>query len=78
MGLSITPVISWAGSSSAIVDYSVRFTKPVVVPSDVAAEVKVTATIGVIDLEKKQARVDLITSFEGSSVLGKAQAWVQL
>ena len=78
MGLSISPVIHWAGSSSAIVDYSVRFTKPVVVPADTSAEVKVLATIGAIDSENNRVRVDLTTSFEGNNVLGKAQAWVQL
>ena len=78
MGISISPVVEWLGDAGKVVDYSVRFTKPVIVPADKAAEVKVTATIGVIDLEKKQARVDLITSFEGNNVLGKAQAWVQL
>lgn len=78
MGISISPVIRWAGGASAIVDYSVRFTKPVVVPADTAAEVKVLATIGAIDPEKGQVRVDLTTSFEGNNVLGKAQAWVQL
>lgn len=78
MGLSISPVIHWVGSSSAIVDYSVRFTKPVVVPADTSAEVQVLATIGAIDSENNRVRVDLTTSFEGNNVLGKAQAWVQL
>jgi len=78
MGLSISPVIRWVGSSSAVIDYSVRFTKPVVVSAVSGAEVRVVAVIGLIDSETKRVRVDLTASFEGNNVLGKAQAWVQL
>jgi hypothetical protein len=36
----------------------------------------VTAKIGEIDLDAKTARVDLTTTFEGATVLGKAQVRV--
>jgi acyl dehydratase len=78
MGISIAPVVAWAGSPAAIVDYSVRFTRPVVVPSSHYAEVKVVGVVGAIDLETSRVRVDLNTTFEGNTVLGKAQAWVML
>lgn len=45
MGASITPVIAWAGSPASVVDYSVRFTKPVVVPPAGYAELKVVAAV---------------------------------
>jgi acyl dehydratase len=78
MGISIAPVVQWAGSSAAVVDYSVRFTKPVVVPADGVARVSVTATVAVIEQESSRVRIDLTTTYEGNTVLGKAQAWVKL
>ncbi|MEY2826494.1 MAG: hypothetical protein RLZZ122_858 [Actinomycetota bacterium] len=78
MGASISPVIAWAGSPAAVVDYSVRFTKPVVVPPTGYAELKVVATVGLIEEENPRVRIDLTTTFEENTVLGKAQAWVKL
>ena len=78
MGASISPVIAWAGSPAAVVDYSVRFTKPVVVPPTGYAELKVVATVGLIEEENSRVRIDFTTTFEGNTVLGKAQAWVKL
>jgi acyl dehydratase len=76
MGISISPVIEWLGDPGKVVDYSVRFTKPIVVPADRPATISVSAVIGAI--ESDRARVDITTSFEGNNVLGKAQAWVKL
>lgn len=78
MGASITPVIVWAGSPASVVDYSVRFTKPVVVPPAGYAELKVVAAVGLIEEENSRVRIDLTTTFEENTVLGKAQAWVKL
>lgn len=77
MGLSIQPVVEWIGDSAKIVDYGVRFTKPVLVPKDSPATISVVATVAAIDEETNKARVDLTSSFDGQTVLGKAQAWVQ-
>jgi acyl dehydratase len=77
MGISIQPVVSWIGDAGQVVDYGVRFTKPVVVPAQGHSALSVTATIGALDEEAKRARVDLTTTFEENTVLGKAQAWVQ-
>ena len=78
MGISIEPVVSWLGDAGKVVEYGVRFTKPVVVPAEVPAELIVTATVAVVDQESSKVRIDLQTSFEDTTVLGKAQAWVQL
>ncbi len=77
MGISIQPVVSWVGDAGQVVDYGVRFTKPVVVPAQGHAELNVKATIGALDGEAKRARIDLTTTFEENTVLGKSQAWVQ-
>ena len=78
MGLSIDPVVSWLGDSGKILEYGVRFTKPVVVPAKGRAVITVVARIAELDLEAKKARIDLQTSFDGNNVLGKSQVWVQL
>ena len=75
MGLSISPIVDWLGDPAKIVDYSVRFTKPVVVPAAGAATITVAAVVGAV--EENRARIDITTTFEGSNVLGKAQAWVK-
>lgn len=77
MGLSVQPVVTWLGDAGKVIDYGVRFTKPVLVPAEGSAELSVTATIGLLDEENQKARVDLTTSFGELTVLGKAQVWVQ-
>lgn len=78
MGLSVQPVVDWIGDAGSIVDYGVRFTKPVVVPPSGVATLTVTATIAQLDEELSRVRIDLGCSFEENNVLGKAQVWVQL
>lgn len=78
MGLSVQPVVDWAQDAGRIVDYGVRFTKPVVVPPQGNATLNVTATIAQLDEDLQRVRVDLTCSFEENNVLGKAQVWVQL
>jgi acyl dehydratase len=76
MAIAISPIIDWLGDPGKVVDYSVRFTKPVVVPTDGPAMLVVSAVVGAIEQDK--ARIDITASFEGNNVLGKAQAWVKL
>lgn len=76
MGISVQPVVSWAGDAAKVVDYGVRFTKPVVVPAQGHAEINVVAKVGQLDEENQKARIDLTTTFEENTVLGKAQVWV--
>ena len=78
MGLAVQPVVDWAGDPAMIVDYGVRFTKPVVVPAQGFSTLLVTGTIAAVDEELQRVRVDLSCSFEENNVLGKAQVWVQL
>ena len=78
MGLAVQPVVDWAGDPARIVDYGVRFTKPVVVPAQGFSTLSVTGTIAALDEELQRVRVDLSCSFEENNVLGKAQVWVQL
>ena len=78
MGVAVQVVADWVGDSGRIVDYGVRFTKPVWVDATDGAVVVVTGKIGEIDLENQKVRVDLAATFNETGVLGKAQAWVRL
>src|SRR6187551_2187692 len=51
MGLAIQPVVDWAGDPARVVDYQVRFTRPVPVDPDLGAVVTVLAKVGALDAE---------------------------
>ena len=78
MGLAVQPVVDWAGDPARVVDYQVRFTRPVVVDPAEGARVEVTAKVGQLDAEARVARIDLTTTFDAGTVLGKAQVRVSL
>ena len=71
-------VTDWVGDPGAVVEYGVRFTRPVVVPDDDrGATVEVSAVVA----EKRDdnlVRVDITAVFDGATVLGRAQAVVRL
>jgi acyl dehydratase len=78
MGLAIQPVVDWAGDPARVVDYQVRFTRPVPVDADLGAVVTVVAKVGALDVDAGIARIDLTATFNAVTVLGKAQARVSL
>lgn len=78
MGAAVAPVADWAGDPGAVVDYQVRFTRPVPVPDPGAATIEVVGAVGAIDAEAGTVRVDLTVALDGVRVLGKAQAVVRL
>jgi acyl dehydratase len=78
MGVAVQVAVDWVGNAGAIVDYQVRFTKPVVVDPVNVAVLVVTGKVGEIDAENNVVRIDLEAVFEDTKVLGKAQARVQL
>ena len=78
MGLAIQPVVDWVGDSSRVLDYQVRFTRPVPVDPDLGAVVTVVAKVGALDADAGVARIDLTVTFNSVTVLGKAQARVSL
>jgi acyl dehydratase len=78
MGIAVQPVVEWAGDPARVIDYQVRFTRPVVVDANAGAEVAVSAKIGQLDVDTRTARIDLTATCDGATVLGKAQARVTL
>ena len=78
MGAVVNVVTDWAGDPAAVVDYGVRFTRPVEVPDPGSATLEVTGTVAAVDVAVGTVRVDLTVTAGGARVLGRAQALVRL
>jgi len=76
MGAAVQPVVDWLGDPGRVLDYQVRFTRPVVVDPELGAVITVVAKVGA--LEEGVARIDLTVTFAEQTVLGKAQVRVKL
>jgi acyl dehydratase len=78
MAEAIRVVTDWVADPGAVVEYGVRFTKPVVVPNDEeGAVIEVTGKVAA-KLDDRRVRVDLVASSAGQKVLGMSRAVVQL
>jgi acyl dehydratase len=78
MAEAIRVVTDWVRDPGAIAEYSVRFTRPVVVPDDgTGAAVEVSAKVAA-KLEDRTVRVDLTATSAGQKVLGMSRAVVRL
>ena len=75
MGLAVETIVEWLGDSGRILDYGVRFTRPVVVDPESGADVTVTAKAGAVDDDA--LRIDLTVAAGETTVLGKAQVRVR-
>mgnify|MGYP001205037543 CR=1 FL=1 len=80
MAEAIRVVTDWVGDPGAVLEYGVRFTKPVVVPDDdKGALIEVSAKVGAkLDDEARTVRIDLSAHSGGQKVLGLARAVVRL
>jgi acyl dehydratase len=78
MGAAVQVAVNWVGDAGAVVDYQVRFTKPVLVDARSGAKLLVTGKIAEIDADNKIVRIDLDARSNDQTVLGKAQVKVQL
>nr|WSX50330.1 MaoC family dehydratase [Streptomyces sp. NBC_00974] len=78
MAEAVRVVTDWVGDPGAVVEYGVRFTKPVVVPNDgQGALIEVTAKVAA-KLDDNRVRVDLTAKSAGQKVLGMSRAVVAL
>ena len=77
MGHAIRVVTEWTGDPTKVIDYQVRFTRPVVVPDDdFGAEVTFTGKVSAVH-DDGSAVITLGAVFDGATVLAKAQATVK-
>ena len=78
MAEAIRVVTDWAGDPGAVVEYGVRFTRPVPVPDDDdGAVVEVSGKVAA-KLDDNTVRVDLLAMSAGQKVLGMSRAVVRL
>lgn len=76
MGVAVQPVVEWLGDPGRVLGYQVKFTRPVLVDPVDGAEILVLAKVGAVTAEEQSARIDLTVTFNGETVLGKAQVLV--
>jgi acyl dehydratase len=78
MATAARVLTDWLGDPGAIIEYGVRFTKPVVVPDDgVGAVLEVSGKVTEL-LGDQQVRVELTVCAGGAKVLGQSRAVVRL
>ncbi|MFH8382888.1 MaoC family dehydratase [Kitasatospora sp. NPDC001159] len=78
MAEAIRVVTDWVGDPAAVVEYGVRFVRPVPVPNDgVGAVVEVSAKVAK-KLDDRKVQVDLLATTGGQKVLGMSKAVVRL
>ena len=78
MALGSRLVADGCDDPGAVIEYGVRFTKPVPVPDDGAAQVAIVDKVGSVDTAASTVRIDLVASCGGVGVLGRARATVRL
>lgn len=76
MGLALQTIVPWLGDAGRILEYGVRFTRPVVVDPDTGAEVTVRATVAAVD--EDSLSIDLTVTAAETTVLGKARVRARL
>ena len=73
MATAARVVTDWLGDPGAILDYGVRFTRPVVVPDPEGAVLRVEGSVRELR-EDGSIVVDLTATVDGQTVLAKARA----
>ncbi|MFC4146315.1 MaoC family dehydratase [Micromonospora mangrovi] len=77
MALVGRALAAWAGAPDAVVDFNVRFSRPVVVPDDdQGTEIEVSAVLKETT-EEGLARLDVTATCLGEKVLSQARATVR-
>jgi acyl dehydratase len=77
MALVGRAVTTWAGSPDAVVEYGVRFTRPVVVPDDDEGTEVVVSAVEKGRTDDGLVRLDLTATCQGEKVLAQARATIR-
>lgn len=78
MGAASRLLTQWAGDPTAVVAYSTRFTRPVLVPDPGSVSVEVTGAVRSTDPGTRRVVVDLTVTCDGATVLTKTRATIAL
>ena len=73
MGAAISPLFDQLGMT--VVDYSVRFSKPVVVDAEAGAVLNVSAEV--VELDGNRAKLAIKAVVNDQTVMAKSFAWVE-
>jgi acyl dehydratase len=73
MGAAISPLFEESGVE--VIDYSVRFSKPVLVDASSGAELNVSAEV--VELDQGRAKLAIKAVFNDQNVMAKSFAWVK-
>ena len=71
MGIASSVAVAALPGTARILDYGVRFARPIVVDPQTGADVAITAKVGAVD--ETAVRIDLTVRFAETTVLVKAQ-----
>ncbi len=78
MAEAIRVVTDWVGDPGALESYTVRFTRPVVVPDDgVGATLEIAGSVTEVG-DDGRVKIAITATCDGQGVLGKAHAVVRL
>ena len=78
MATAVRVVTDWLGDPGAVLDYKVRFSKPVVIAADAPTQLEVTGVVRSMDEANQTAEIQLTASVPGQTVLTKARVVVRL
>jgi acyl dehydratase len=76
MATAVRVVTDWAGDPGAVVEYGVRFTRPIVVPDPDGATLSVAGVVRTVR-DDGLVEVDLTATVNGQTVLAKSRAVVR-
>ncbi len=78
MAVALRVVTDWIGDPGAVLDYGVRFTRPVVIAAGAATELDVTGVVRSTNEVDRTADIDLTASVAGQTVLARARVTARL
>ncbi len=79
MAVAVRVVTDWVGDPGAVLDYKVRFSKPVVIAHDTPTQLEVSGVVRSVDPADQSAEIQLTASVPGhATVLTKARVRVRL
>lgn len=78
MGAAGRLLTEWVGDPTAVLAYSTRFTRPVLVPDPGSVAIEVSGAIRSVDEHTRRVVVDLTVTCDGATVLTKTRATLAL
>ena len=75
MALAGKYISDWAGGPQNVKEFSVRFTKPVIVPAGTSVDLTVSATV--LEVVGNSVRLEISATSQGVKVLAMARALVE-